>query len=540
MLEQIRRPLALEKWIENLFRPTVVASMMASIVISAVALVHRVDPRWGGAYLVVFVFLVSWEAIQSERVLKHSAPGQFNRARFRFTEAVIILLLLKLAGYTELGAAQLLTDIVRWFRNLSTFFDGGYIMAAVLIMLLWQLSMFIAQDLYVIEVHPSELRPSSTSAKFYLWLTQPRTSLNRTAALERIMVSFFWGGLILIICTGMARYDIPYLFPDRPPPVSALVLNVMAYFLLGLVLISQAYYSVLRARWQLEEIEIASHIGSHWAILTAAFLLLVIVIALLLPTGYAVGLPQAIALAAHLVSTGMMFVVLFLLSILIFIINAIAALLLGRATPVFDPPSVGPMATPPPGAGRGPGLPIWAMLRDVLVWLLLLGMVAYSLYHFLGDRRQLLKGLFAGGILGRLSRLLARLLGGTRQAARRAGRLAQEQLRRLLRAGARQRPWRYLSLSSLTPRQLILYFYLSIMRRAEERDIVRQPWQTPYEYGARLRDALPEQEFEVTELTEAFVVARYSAHPVTSEEANLAKRTWRRVRSALRRWRLSR
>ena len=90
----------------------------------------------------------------------------------------------------------------------------------------------------------------------------------------------------------------------------------------------------------------------------------------------------------------------------------------------------------------------------------------------------------------------------------------------------------------MTPRQLVLYFYLSIVRRAEQRDIVRQPWQTPYEYGVRLRAALPEQEPEVVELTEAFVIARYSPHPVTSEEANVLKRTWRRVRGALRRWRL--
>jgi hypothetical protein len=235
-----------------------------------------------------------------------------------------------------------------------------------------------------------------------------------------------------------------------------------------------------------------------------------------------------------------MYVVVFLLSILIFIINVLASALLGKTEPVLDTPSVGPMATPPPSVEHLPAPPIWGMVRDILVWVLLLGIVGYSLYNFLGDRRQLFKGLFTKGFLGRLFRLLTRLLGGTRQAVQRAGRLVQEQVRRLIMAGARQRSWRYLSLSSLTPRQLILYFYLSIMRRAEQRDIVRHPWQTPYEYSARLRDALPEQEAEVMELTEAFVVARYSARSVTPEEANLAKRTWRRVRSALRRWRLSR
>ena len=540
MLEGIRRPLSLEKWVENLFRPTVIASMMASVVISAVALVHRVDSTWGGAYLVCFAFLIVWEAIQSERVLKHSEPGRFSRLRFRFTEWVLIMLFLKFATYTELGLGQLLVDVPGWFRNLATFFDGGYILATMLLFFLWQLGIFIAQDLYILEVHPSELRPSPTSSQFYLWLTRPRSAINRGAALRRIMVSFFWGGLILVMCTGLARYDIPYLFPDRPPPVSGLVLNVMAYFLLGLVLINQAYYSVLQARWQLEEVGIAPNIGTRWAILAAAFLIVVITVALLLPTGYSIGLPQAIALAVNAVVTGLIYAVVLVLSVLIFLINLITSPFLRGQKPLLEAPGGGlPMPSQKAPEG-GPGLPIWGMLRDLLLWALLLGIVAYSFYNFLGDRRYLLRGLFAGGPLAWLRRLLAGLFGVTWRAAGRARRQVREQFERLFGAGGRRPPWRYISLSSLSPRQLILYFYLSVVRRAGERGIARRPWQTPYEYSARLQAELPERESDVAELTEAFVAARYSPRPVAPEEANLVKRSWQRVRSALRRWRVVR
>jgi len=540
MLEGMRRPLSLEKWVENLFRPTVIAGMMASVVISVVALVHRLDPTWGGAYLVCFAFLIVWEAIQSERVLKHSEPGRFNRLRFRLTEWVLIMLFLKLATYTELGPGRLLVDIPRWLRNLATFFDMGYVLEAMLLFFLWQLGIFIAQDLYILEVHPSELRPRSTSSEFYLWITRPRSAINRGAALRRIMVSFFWGGLILILCAGLARYDIPYLFPDRPPPVSGLVINVMAYFLLGLALISQAYYSVLRARWQLEEVEIAPNIGTRWAILAAAFLVVVITIALLLPTGYSIGLPQAIALAVNVVMTGLIYVIVSVLSVLIFLINLVASLFLGRQKPLLEAPGGG-LLMPSQGApDRGPGLPIWGTVRDFLLWALLLGIVAYSFYNFLDDRRHLLRGLFAGGPLAWLRRLLAGLFGVTRRAAGRARLQVREQFRRLFGAGGRRPLWDYISLSSLSPRQLILYFYLSIVRRAGERGIARPRWQTPYEYSEQLRAELPERESDVAELTEAFVAARYSPGPVTLEEASLVKRSWKRVRSALRRWRLGR
>ena len=139
------RPLSLEKWVENLFRPTVIAGMMASVVISAVALVRRADPGWGGTYLVCFAFLVVWEVIQSERVLKHSDPARYNRGKFRFTEWVLVMILLKFAAYAESGLGQLLMDVPRWFHNLATFFDGEFILSSVLLLFLWQLSIFIAQ-----------------------------------------------------------------------------------------------------------------------------------------------------------------------------------------------------------------------------------------------------------------------------------------------------------------------------------------------------------------------------------------------------------
>ena len=540
MLEGIGRPLSLEKWVENLFRPTVIAGMMTSVVISLVGLIHRLDSTWGGAYLVCFAFLAVWEAIQSERVLKHSEPGRFNQVRFRLTEWVLIMLFLKLARYTELGLGQLLMDIPCWFHNLATFFDGGYILEAVLLFGLWQLGIFISQDLYVLEVHPSELRPSPTSPQFYLWMTRPRSALNRGAALRRIMAGFFWGGLILVICTGLARYDIPLLFPDRPPPVSGLVLNVMAYFLVGLVLINQAYYSVLRARWQLEEVEIAPNMTTRWAILAAAFLVVVITIALLLPTGYSMGLPQAISLVVNAVMTGVMYVTILVLGILIFVINLIASLFFGRQQPLLELPASGMPVPPQTAAEAMPGSAIWGMVRDLLMWGLLLGIVAYSFYNFLGDRRNLLRGLFAGGPLAWLGRLLAGLFGVTRRAARQVGHRVGEQVRRLFGAEGSRPPWGYISLSSLSPRQLILYFYLSIVRRAGERGIARRPWQTPYEYSERLRAELPKRESDVDELTESFVIARYSPRPVAVEEASLVKRTWKRLRGALRRWRFGR
>jgi hypothetical protein len=80
----------------------------------------------------------------------------------------------------------------------------------------------------------------------------------------------------------------------------------------------------------------------------------------------------------------------------------------------------------------------------------------------------------------------------------------------------------------------VLYYYLSVLRRADERGIPRRPAQTPDEYRARLGPSLPQAEEEVNQLTDAFVEARYSRHTVEREQARRVRESWQRVKAALR------
>jgi hypothetical protein len=100
------------------------------------------------------------------------------------------------------------------------------------------------------------------------------------------------------------------------------------------------------------------------------------------------------------------------------------------------------------------------------------------------------------------------------------------------RAPTRQR-FPALRLRRLAPRELVLYFYRSTVRRAAERGLRRQKSQTPYEYRATLAQQLPDIEEDLGELTESFVVARYSPRPVGPDDARRARGPWQRVRRRL-------
>jgi hypothetical protein len=58
--------------------------------------------------------------------------------------------------------------------------------------------------------------------------------------------------------------------------------------------------------------------------------------------------------------------------------------------------------------------------------------------------------------------------------------------------------------------------------------------ETPHELEGRIAVKVPEAREDMEALTQAYLEARYSDHPVGSEEVAAARGPWERVRAALR------
>jgi hypothetical protein len=94
--------------------------------------------------------------------------------------------------------------------------------------------------------------------------------------------------------------------------------------------------------------------------------------------------------------------------------------------------------------------------------------------------------------------------------------------------------WKRPPFRSLSPREKIRYYYLSVVRRAEEKGIERKPNETPSEYAADLKKELPQADGEVDAITNAFLKARYSPQPMTGDDIGPVKETWNRIKFAIR------
>ena len=172
------------------------------------------------------------------------------------------------------------------------------------------------------------------------------------------------------------------------------------------------------------------------------------------------------------------------------------------------------------------------MIRSLIFWGILTGVVGYSLYHFIGDRWGIFRSLQAG----RFFAWLGRFWKGLRRSARRAVAAIEKELasRRAARQARIQAGLqRYFSLGRLAPRERVRYFYLATLHRTSQQGFGRGKAQTPLEYQEVLQREMPDDAEQVHALTQAFLVARYSERSINKEDAHSIQEVWKRIKRAL-------
>jgi len=501
-------------WIEHFFRPLVIGVMAVCVVMPLVELGRYFAPGWNGIALLLICLLIPLEAHHSCWLLRSDWLLDAGRFRFRMIELAAFFIVLKLTGYLGRGWPEVLADVQSWPAQPERLFDLGTLFSFGVVVSVW----------WVATATTDNLRELGRPIE--------RHTVNQPSPLPDLMNRFYWGGIVLLILAGVVRIGISELLNLERPSLPGLVLNVLVYFVLGLVMLGQARLIELTRDWRSEGMPVAEQIPGRWVRYSLALIGLAAFLAFLLPTRYPLGLLDLVALLLSVVNV--------LLTLLYFLLLLPLAWLLslfsgnGESPPTPEPtPPLSPQSL---SAVTGVG---WLeVIRSLLFWGITLGLLIYVVRGYLGERAVWLRSLaglwpvrwlrcwwqtlrrwwrgWAGGIDRGLRRLSQQWPG------RWAGRL-----------GATA-PFRFLRLGALSPRERLLYYYLSIVRRAGEQGIPRRRSETPYEYNATLESCLPDVRVEMAQLTRAFVEARYSRHEVIPDEARRVQTCWQRVRAALR------
>jgi hypothetical protein len=514
----------------------IIAAMLVCIAAPVVVILEELTrapdgtKTWSGTYFLAFAFLASLEGILSERALMKRRITGWQYVGSRAAEALILLLLLKLANYIPLGWDALLADAQLWVANPFEFIAVRDFFIGALFLPLWLGSLHIGRMVRELDVEErvDSAPPDKTSPEYYLWLTQPPVAHERQERLSWLTEMVLWGGMAILL-VSVTLY---LLAPTAGLPAVATVL----YFALGVALLSQARFSVTYAGWQMEGTTIQRGMGRRWLLWAALFLATVALVALLLPTYYTLGPLRALMGVLSMIYLALSFVI----GLIIFLVTLPLALLNpGAETP--EPPEVDPMLIPAAEAVVGGGTPPWLeILASAVFWLVVLGIVLYALRRFLQDRlggvdEREMEGSWWGRLLAWLRDLWRRWWTWQEGVQ---DRLARRRVRGDGEGPITARLSRFFFPGRLPPRELVRYFYLSAARRAAEVGQPRGPGQTPSEYRAALDHRFPELEPDLEGLTAAFIEARYGNRPLQTEDAEAVRPLWQRVKAALRRRRV--
>jgi len=520
-------------WVSSAFRPLLIALVAASVVAGPLALLHLIGAPWRMGYVLPCAFAAALEGVYSTLQLGRPSWRDRRGLAYRLGEVAVLLILFRLAVWTFGSGWPGMAEVQLWLREPFAFLDAPFAIFGVWILIAWGLAVGMAGDFLDLALQPDEIAAHESA----LW-GESRSQLRagrampRSEILARFVAHWTAGGAILVLFAALARVDFAAsalrLGVRGLGLPAGLLAALLAYFLAGLLLISQARLAVLRGRWYNQDVEVQPVVLRRWHVNSLLAVLLIGLVAAFLPMGTTSWLSAAVeALLALVMRLGylLMFLLAVFLALLLWPLRFLTQIDAGSR------PDLSAMPQVPSQAEALSWLPDW--LGGAVLWSIIALVAVYFGLSYLGAH---------GMLRGRLGDWLMRLRYWWRARWARAGAALQAAagaVRRRMaaargRAAASLRP-AGVRVGALAPRERVRYFYLRMVGHAAERGVARPAHRTPSEFAQQLEAAWPEAGAEVEALTSAFLAARYDRRPISADEAQDVQAIWRRLMQELRR-----
>jgi hypothetical protein len=501
------------------------ALMLAALVAGLSGPFHRFLSSWDPRYLVGACFIVALTAGLIHQTFRRDRMWTSELLRYVLPELLLLLVIMRVITTLSVDVSTLAADIARWFYDPLGIFDLGMVAGLVVGLLVAVMAHQSAQNLADLTPSTSDIPPVSGED-----LIAGRVlSEERTVALARISRRFVFGGVLLLLALALEVVNVQRLTGPSLPLSNLSAVAALCYLISGLLLYSQARLALLQSRWQFDGARVSEHVVRRWTRASWLFVGGIVLVALVLPRTYAMGLLDTLRAALGLLGYGITLVG-YLLVWLFSLVALLPAWLLSLLTlqsessaEALAPPRL--IAPPPPQVVHQP-----QFVPALLFWVCMLVLVGYALAIVVRRYPVPFRRLLSYGVLGALRAWLR-----ARWASAQA--LSQAVGERVRRRSPEQAPpaarRSRLRLGQLGPRDLVRYFYRSVLRQAAARGLSRRRGQTPYEYAEQLGRDLPEARSDIRELTDVFVEARYSRRAISVQRARRTRHPWERLRRML-------
>jgi hypothetical protein len=500
--------------------------LMVTLMVGFVQLGQRLSPTWNGSYLLVIAILFSLEAVVTLPNTRQLEGRE--RVIFHLSEWVAFAVLIKLLIYISTGFGNFLNDLRAWQASFMDFFTLEYLLALVLAGVVW-----FSSRSYRGEIDDLFERERDAS-----WddLGKLQNALNQIRG--RMMSRVFLQGTLLVVLAVFTRLDDTALLRSAgitTPGYRAPVFNVLLYFMLALVLLSQTQFALLRTRWAWLNLPISPIISRSWIKYSLLFFAVLSLVVFFLPTEYSLGLFETLqGLTDLLVRITSFLLMLFTLPLTwcLSLFNVVSEQPI-NSTPVAPPDFQLPLDRPTPANPFA-----WLVfLRSLLFWVVFLAVIFLAVSYYLRQNAPLLNAMRAFPLVLWLSRGWKALRGWLTGVNRQVSSMVKEGVKRirLRRPGLSAPNLRAMfDIRRLSPRDQVIHYFQNLTQLASERGIEREPHQTAHQYENQLSQAVPEVEPDLHDLTEAFYEARYSDHPLDEPQAAEAGSLWDHIKRVLR------
>ena len=519
------------------FSYMLVLIMMACFVMTIDILIQNEIPDWSSDIISGIAAFIVIDRLYTYKRMKTLIPFSREWTITHAAQWIVIVLFAKILLSFAKGPDALLRDISLFTRGkLVSLFNSEFIVTLLLAFLAWHIA---GQFLKLLD-------EIGLDQKLVLAETSMPVEKDILPAHQRLVNLTLQLGIGLVILTVLTRVDLNTMYNSDGTfkglsRFSGAEAGALLYFIFGFALLSLSRLISLQTNWNQQHIAVASNnLVRKWGLYSFFFILILTVVVSVLPAGDNLGLFSLLGiLFGFLVRT--LFFISQLIIFLVSLIFSLPLLLFGRGIPVRNQLHPAPTPTPlPPNPLAESVLPIndpvLVLIRSILLWGALLVIVGFSLARFVkqhGGFQATLRKLPIASWLFFVWQWLSNNADKARRALSRTiadawqGIVSRPEGKRFF-----PRPG-LLRLNALDPRRQIYFFYLAMIRRGSEQGVERKSSQTPSEYEVTLERALPSVNEDVHSITEAFVEARYSPRKINSEEVNLVKAAWKRVRRAL-------
>lgn len=335
----------------------VALALIVCALVPAVRLGERLAPGWDGGYLLIFGAGVALEALLAERFFRARFPAteMLRVWLYRLLEIAALLIALWFVQMLRGGLAELGAGLVAFVVQLGAMLSGRADIASDDLLRLPEAgglnSEFVFGALFVVGVWSvagglaASLLALEGDARLFEHKPEAQIPSERREASRRLFGQVVALGAATLTLTALLRQDLAQV-GVRTPASSGGLFNLLLFFSLGLLLLSQSRFAVLRAQWGLERIAVRPGMAWSWAGYTLLLLLAVDVVAGLLPTGYSFGLLNALGAVLGGLFAALQFLIYLLVWLFAWLAHWLASL--------FQPASFAPMTPPPPLATPPP------------------------------------------------------------------------------------------------------------------------------------------------------------------------------------------